>query len=596
MDNNENKKNNDLESSNNRAPHVNRAVAIAFISIFMAILILPTAAWGILKIASISNPVIMEKLNFDTGENRQMASFPQKFNIKTIASDIEKWYNDNLPFRSVIYSTYDKIDEAMEKPYDNTILPGLISIFHPNNQSNGGNGNNVLDFITTEDDQENNTEQTESETIPEQESGDEGDPNCTHVLDVGSVDRVATCDEYGVKRYSCTLCSYYYLEYLPKTEHYYVLTSGTIKNCLADSEATYTCQNCEHSYTKTAKRGHSGNFIKTVKASYDDYGYDLYRCKTCGTRYRANITAKLLDNSFFPLQYKVDTVVGREGWIFYAGNNSLDYYQGTNMLEESELAEITSMLQKLQDLCDERGIKLAFLILPNKEQVYYEHMPSLEIANSQKRTEALVDYVSANSNVNILYPINEIMEQKPYWRVYYKYDTHWNTVGAFIGTQVLYNSLGIETTDIQYCAIEENKRVDSNKKVVGDLILAGGYSTSGWTPDIEYSIKYKPEVEVTDLAGQIHQDYIYQTSSTSANQGNLVFVGDSFRINMIDYLVKDFSKCTIINRSIHMKNSTFRASLKDVDYLVIEAVERFDYEIYLKAKEIYNILLQTPVE
>ena len=597
MDNNENKKNGITEASDSGVPSVNRPVAIIFISIFIAILILPTIAWGILKVAAISNPAIMEKLDFDTGENRQMASFPTKFNPKTIASDIEKWYNDNLPFRSVIYSTYDKIDEAIEKPYDDTLLPALITIFHSNNQSsNGTPGGDVLDVIITEESTDNGMIETESETLPEQETGDEGDRDCVHVLDSGTIDRASTCAEYGIMRYSCTLCSYYYREYIKKTDHYYVITAGTGKNCIADSEATYTCQNCSHSYTKTYTRGHSGNFIKTVKPSYSDYGYDLYRCKTCGTKYRTNLKAKLIDSSYFPLQYKGKAIVGRDGWIFYSGDNSLAYYQGTNTIGEKDLEEITSILQKLQDLCDERGIKLAVLILPNKEQVYYEHMPSIEVNNTYKRTQALVDYVTQNSNVNIIYPLEEISAQKPYWRVYYKYDTHWNTVGAFIGTQVLYSKLGLETTELKYCAIEENKRVDGNGTPVGDLISIGGYNASKLTPDIEYHVNYKPEVEVTVLEGEVNQNLIYHTTSTSANQGNLVFVGDSFRINMADYLVKDFAKCTIINKGLHMNNATFRESLKDVDYLVIEAVERSDYDIYTKAQEIYNILIRIPVE
>ena len=137
-------------------------------------------------------------------------------------------------------------------------------------------------------------------------------------------------------------------------------------------------------------------------------------------------------------------------------------------------------------------------------------------------------------------------------------------------------------------------------RVNGNLLsLNPGVTTfteQGWMPDIEYSINYKPDVKVTVLEGTANQNSIYQTASSAENKGNLVFVGDSFRINMLDYLVKDFAKCTIINRSLHMTNYTFRESLKDVDYLVIEAVERMDYDVYRKASEIYDILIKMPTE
>ena len=79
--------------------------------------------------------------------------------------------------------------------------------------------------------------------------------------------------------------------------------------------------------------------------------------------------------------------------------------------------------------------------------MYAEHMPSVVVENTYKRTEAFVDYIKENTNITIVFPQDELKAAKPYWRVYYKYDTHWNKAGAFIGTQALYKELGILTKD-----------------------------------------------------------------------------------------------------------------------------------------------------
>ena len=172
MDNN-NKARPDNDQSKRSEPHINRTAAVIFISLFIAILILPSVAWGVLKLIDIANPAIMQQLDFDTGENRKMADFPSRFDPKTITSDIESWYNDNLPFRSVLYSTYDRIDKAIETPYDEVLFPALIKIFHPGNNAGNGGSSDVLDLTITEEREE--TEQNEeSETLPEFEQEESG--------------------------------------------------------------------------------------------------------------------------------------------------------------------------------------------------------------------------------------------------------------------------------------------------------------------------------------------------------------------------------------------------------------------------------------
>lgn len=596
MDNNENKSSaNEERVDIAGVPQVDRKFAIVAISVFISILVLPTLLWGVLKVANIFNPAIMEKIDFATDENRALAKFPEKFDPKTVTVEIENWYNDHLPFRSVIYTAQDKLDKEIEKPYEEKLLPALITLFHPSESGGEAPGDEVLEGIITEE----NTdffEDTEEETLPIFETEESGDKDCTHVLNNGKIETEPTCTDYGIIRYSCTLCSYSYREYVKKAEHEYEFKSGTLQNCLADSEATYTCKNCDKTYTKAAKRGHYGPFIKTVEASYSDYGYDLHRCDTCGTEYRTKLTAKKVDNSYFPLRYQGESIVGRDGWIFYSGNNSLGFYKGNNHLKQDELEYYTAILQQLQTLCDERGIKLAFIILPNREQVYAEHMPSVAVENTYKRTEAFVDYVKENSDVNIIFPQDELKAAKPYWNTYYKYDTHWNKVGAFIGTQALYETLGIEGTNLAFCQIRETPRVYENGMPAGDLISIGGYNAASLVPDIEHVITYKPEINVTVVGGGDGNGDYYQTTSDANVGRNLVFVGDSFRVNMLEYLPKDFDNCMVAHRDYHLKSAEFYEALSNTDYLVIESVERIDVAICSTAITIYNILSRIPAE
>ena len=108
--------------SENRSLKIYSYISIA---LFLAILILPTTIWGIGKLLP-GNPI--DVLNYDLGENRNMATFPTQF-TSSYGIDFEAFYNDHLPFRSVIISANRKVTATTEKPYDEIISPFLVKMY-----------------------------------------------------------------------------------------------------------------------------------------------------------------------------------------------------------------------------------------------------------------------------------------------------------------------------------------------------------------------------------------------------------------------------------------------------------------------------------
>ena len=256
--------------------------SIISIALFMTILILPTFIWGIGKLLP-GKPI--EVLNYDLDENRNLASFPTQFH-PTYGTDLEAFYNDHLPFRSVIISANRKLTAATEKPYDEIISPFLVKTFYSKPSDDG---------------------------------------------------------ELAV-------------EYMPPKLH----------------------------------------------------------------------------NNL--------TIEGRDGWLFFGTEENLNDYLGNNILSDEELELYLSKMVKLNELCKAQGKELYFFIPPNKTQVYPEKMPSYTIVDRYTRVQRLVDYVQENSDVKIVYPIQELTDAKEDMQVYLKTDTHWNEAGAYIGTQALYGN------------------------------------------------------------------------------------------------------------------------------------------------------------
>lgn len=391
-----------------------KTYSIISIALFMTVLILPTILWGVGKLLP-GKPI--EVLNYDLDENRNLASFPTQFTA-TYGTDLETFYNDHLPFRSVIISANRRLTAATEKPYDDIISPFLVKTFYSKPSEDG-------------------------ETA---------------------------------------------IEYMPPKLH----------------------------------------------------------------------------NNL--------TIEGRDGWLFFGTEENLNDYLGNNILSEEELDLYLSKMVKLNELCKAQGKELYIFIPPNKTQVYPEKMPSYTIIDNYTRVQRLVDYVQANSDVKIIYPIEELTAAKEDMQVYLKTDTHWNEAGAYIGTQALYSLMGMPTTDINDVNHYEKEFTE------GDLIRMGNLNPEDFPPDTNFEVEYKMDVGVTELNGTDITQWLYQTSSTSENDCNFLIAGDSYRLFMTKYLNRDFS----IFNQIHTDSvgePEVEELAENADIIVIESVERFNHTL-----------------
>ena len=581
--------------------HVRRGFAVTVITIFLAFLILPTIAWGVLMLANATTPSIMETLNFDTGENRAFAKFPEKFDPQTFTSEVESWYNDHLPFRSVLYKTQENMANALEKPYDKKdgLRDQLIKLFYGETQGNVPGGDVIEDPFTAESESES---VIETETIPTFEVIEDEPSTCQHAYaEVSVVVVEPTCTEWGVIGYTCTKCDYIgKKEYTQKAAHDYVSNDPALPICGAHYEEVLTCNICNEVKTQDLVKKHvAGETVKAVEPSYTSYGYTLVKCADCQTDFRTEISNKLYDTSYFPPIYRGTQVTeGRNQWLFYRPNDSEAYYMGTNLADEVTLAQYGTVFQQLNNICKEKGITLQICIWPNKDQVYPEYMPTMTIATEYKRVERIVDYVRAFTDVKIIYPINELLAAKPYFDMYLKYDTHWNCAGGFVGHQAMLKSLGLEYTSINNCPVYEYTGVETTNKdpyysnVWGDMISIGGLNRNDYTIDHNFYVQYRPEVVVDSrVGGNGASDTRHSTASNAPNDLNFVMLADSYRVMQLGYLEKDFSDCFLTHRS-SVHSADVVAAVREADILVIAAVERNEYNIVSTAQALISILSQ----
>lgn len=251
-------------------------------------------------------------------------------------------------------------------------------------------------------------------------------------------------------------------------------------------------------------------------------------------------------------------VIGKEGWLFF--DDTLLDYAGV-LLTDSELDAIAEKMSAVCGYIRSKGKEPLFVIVPNKNSIYPEYMPSYfgnrsETCNLtllQERLEALgVPFVDA-------YHI--LLAGKQEGELYLHKDTHWNNKGARLVLNEIYAAYGLpEQYELTEYTLEENHKPD----LYGILFPEGGYLEAQPVYDDGKTFAY---------VGRLHSldDIMIRTKASSGNGKSILVYRDSFGRAMIPYMGESFDSA-VFHRSTPYDLSVMENV--ECDYVLIEIVER----------------------
>lgn len=547
--------------SGNKGRKIIRRISIA---LFLCVLILPQVSWTVLKLVCGDNSRVMERLDYDLGENRELAAFPDDADIGSITSELEAYYNDHAPYRSALITINRRIDSKLERAYTMNVQPVLVALADMTHTATKPDVSVTESSTEGQNDTENSTRYAQEDNTGENsaikdniEDNNADDKNGGN-SGVGNGEN-STSDGNG------SISGGIDSEYSSGV-------SGDSGNGNADGE---TLDDINSGQKPGNGKNESGEMSSNDGGANESGG-------TSENNGSADSSDKL---PYFPAREMNGTIFGRDDWMFCNYDNSIAYYCGSNLMSEQQMKDKLSLMQKLQNICDSRGVQLQFMIAPNKEQVYSEYMPTYTIENSYKRVPEFIDYVKRNSSVKIIYPIDELRAAKSTMSTYYKYDTHWNHYGSFIATQALYKDMGLDYVSPDSVNYSEGS-------CIWGLVITAGLSWKDYERDYDHIPDYKPEIELFNTDGEIdhihtEKSAVYRTDSTASNQSRFVMVGDSFRLYMMPYLERDFQHVSIAHRdNIH----DIEDDIRQADILVVECVERLDDSLNGTILQLIDIL------
>lgn len=297
-----------------------------------------------------------------------------------------------------------------------------------------------------------------------------------------------------------------------------------------------------------------------VHLNYNDYVFNI---SSLSVKLDYFLTGNISSNQ---------VILGEDNWLFYKSQfdgDPIGDFTGTNSFSEQEMSDTIEHLTEIQAVLSDKDIQFCLIVPPNKENVYYQYMPKNYGHTDKTRTDVLIEEILDNG-ISVINPKNELIEKSTSYNVYYKYDTHWNEYGAFIGTNLILESWDLDNY------YKDNIEIIPDNKSSHDLSNMIGLSDyfcddSGFT--VNFSSK---DIDWTIFNEEQDKGCSYYFNENAPIDKKLLLVGDSFRTAMLPILHSQFKSVCIVHRS-HYESAVIESY--DPDYMILEYVERYSSQI-----------------
>lgn len=265
-------------------------------------------------------------------------------------------------------------------------------------------------------------------------------------------------------------------------------------------------------------------------------------------------------------------LIGADNWLFYKGENSLKNYTNSNTPSAERMAAILTYLKDIDAWCKKHNKKFYYVIGPDKNKIYPEFFPTY-VKKVKPDTDGVgmtfYRYIRDNSDINVIYPYDDLIAAKDGDLLYYKNDTHWNMRGGHVAFRALYK-------EIFNAEFDEKKFIRAwheSEPYTGDLLNMLNLSDGSKYAQERYKIpEFYKDIECTPTEMYSNANGMIKCKNPNGGLRAYVF-RDSFFNALTPYLSQVFNIT-----ELHWKNNVEKSDLDkiatDYDIVIMENVER----------------------
>jgi hypothetical protein len=306
--------------------------------------------------------------------------------------------------------------------------------------------------------------------------------------------------------------------------------------------------------------------------------FDRYLVDRAGFRDVLVFAGSYIDVGIFGHSTNRDVVLGDDGWLFHAGDRTLEQMRGTDIFTPAALDHWIDYLEGQRDWLAARGIPLLVVVVPNKERVYHEHLPASAgaLAAVTRLSQIRQRLAERGSTLRLLDLTSALTAAKGDMQVYAKRDTHWSGAGAFRGYRQIMRRLQPLLPNLQPLRAEQMENIAMTYRARElDLMRMLGLGLAGDGETLDYPLfRGTPPWTTTREDSVVQGKRRMRLTSTRANAPSAVWFHDSFSDTLAVYLNSTFSVVTLEEQTGFRFDRTLIDEARP-DVVVYEFVERF---------------------
>ncbi len=176
-------------------------------------------------------------------------------------------------------------------------------------------------------------------------------------------------------------------------------------------------------------------------AAADDYFNDHFGFREFYIR-RYQIELDKRFDGFNVINSTSALIKGLGGWYYFNKFNLIDDFFGYIPLTDKQLQAWLASLQEKHDWLQERNIRYLYFVAPNKQSIYPEYLMKHSLAmKGTSRFEQLLNF-TGNHFPDYMINLHSLLKKEASDKqLYYKNDSHWNQLGAYIAFQKVFEKL-----------------------------------------------------------------------------------------------------------------------------------------------------------
>ena len=284
-----------------------------------------------------------------------------------------------------------------------------------------------------------------------------------------------------------------------------------------------------------------------------------------------NSTRIMIKDSVFP-----GVLVGKNGWLFYTGNNAISDYQGLGLAKQKDLQQLQQSLDKINVDLQQQGITLIVVIAPNKESIYPQFMPvEIHVFRKKSRIDQFVDYMQLYGETNIIDLRPVMQDASKSQQIYFKTDTHWNQYGAYLAYREIFSSLSKVYPALQAYQLSDYEITLGNKST-RDLVNILGISN---IEEADWNFLPKFFSDVKGINIPLGNRNVQLTFTSDQTLPSIVIFHDSFFLSLSHFFEPHFNKMVLVPYPNEEVWNLKWIDQLEPDIVIIELAERYLWEL-----------------